>query len=154
MVMHSHKLLFRSVTDGSLEGRTVGSVLEWEWHSIGAHRMDFVCVCVCVCVCERERERESNKMNIVEGTRFHPSRKNINFICLSLLEDRRSKFYGLLILLFGLLSDIRVLVKLWLFDIVQSIDPLLCNIWFCWLQYVYLKYFIICLKDLDIQTEF
>ncbi len=49
MVMHSHKLLFRSVTDVSLDGRTVGSVLECELHSIGAHRMDFI---VCVCVCE------------------------------------------------------------------------------------------------------
>ena len=79
--------------------------------------------------------RKSEEMNIItEGIRLCLWRRNMSFVCLCWLENMRNKSYSIVMLLFGLVTNVRLLLILWLFNIVKSIDPLLFKIWYYLLQ--------------------
>ena len=47
------------------------------------------------------------------------------------LKDLRNISWSIVILLFGLVNNLRLLLNIWSFDVVQSIDQLRFNIWHC-----------------------
>ena len=56
------------------------------------------------------RERESKEINIVKGTRFCFWRKNVNSIWIYWLKVTRKKSYSIIMQLFDLVTNIRLLL--------------------------------------------